>query len=78
MAAPTPKTKVRFQERAELLDFLLDVSAATSETLEFLAGGTQQYGSNNEPAFALMDNLKITQTTPSATPEPRSTPTGTT
>ncbi|HTB17703.1 MAG TPA: GAF domain-containing protein, partial [Bryobacteraceae bacterium] len=34
MAAPTGKTKVRFQERAELLDFLLDVSAATSETLD--------------------------------------------
>src|SRR5580658_10462522 len=28
------KSKVRFQERAELLDFLLDVSAATSETLD--------------------------------------------
>jgi sigma-B regulation protein RsbU (phosphoserine phosphatase) len=34
MAAPTQKGKVRFQERAELLDFLLDVSAATSETLD--------------------------------------------
>ena len=34
MAAPTRKTNVRFQERAELLDFLLDVSAATSETLD--------------------------------------------
>ncbi len=34
MAAPTGKTKVRFQERAELLDFLLDVSAATSDTLD--------------------------------------------
>ena len=34
MAAPTPKSKVRFQERAELLDFLLDVSAATSDTLD--------------------------------------------
>src|ERR1700680_887062 len=34
MAAPTPKSKIRFQERAELLDFLLDVSAATSETLD--------------------------------------------
>jgi len=34
MAVPTPKSKVRFQERAELLDFLLDVSAATSETLD--------------------------------------------
>ncbi len=34
MAVPTGKTKVRFQERAELLDFLLDVSAATSETLD--------------------------------------------
>jgi sigma-B regulation protein RsbU (phosphoserine phosphatase) len=32
--APTPKSKVRFQERAELLDFLLEVSAATSETLD--------------------------------------------
>ena len=28
------ETNVRFQERAELLDFLLDVSAATSETLD--------------------------------------------
>jgi sigma-B regulation protein RsbU (phosphoserine phosphatase) len=34
MAAPTRKANVRFQERAELLDFLLDVSAATSETLD--------------------------------------------
>src|SRR5271165_3338113 len=34
MAVPTGKSKVRFQERAELLDFLLDVSAATSETLD--------------------------------------------
>ena len=34
MAAPTSKSKVRFQERAELLDFLLDVSAATSDTLD--------------------------------------------
>ncbi len=38
-AAPTGKTsagkaRIRFQERAELLDFLLDVSAATSETLD--------------------------------------------
>ena len=33
-AAPASKSKVRFQERAELLDFLLDVSAATSETLD--------------------------------------------
>jgi phosphoserine phosphatase RsbU/P len=32
--APTPKSKVRFQQRAELLDFLLEVSAATSETLD--------------------------------------------
>ena len=34
MAAPTSKSKIRFQERAELLDFLLDVSAATSDTLD--------------------------------------------
>jgi len=34
MAATAPRTKVRFQERAELLDFLLEVSAATSETLD--------------------------------------------
>ena len=38
MAAPvktaSPKSTTRFQERAELLDFLLDVSAATSETLD--------------------------------------------
>jgi sigma-B regulation protein RsbU (phosphoserine phosphatase) len=34
MAAPSGKTKVRFQERAELLDFLLEVSAVTSETLD--------------------------------------------
>jgi sigma-B regulation protein RsbU (phosphoserine phosphatase) len=35
MAAPTPrKTAVRFQERAELLDFLLEVAAATAETLD--------------------------------------------
>jgi sigma-B regulation protein RsbU (phosphoserine phosphatase) len=32
--APTSKSKVRFQERAELLDFLLEVSAATSDTLD--------------------------------------------
>src|SRR5450432_1316443 len=30
----TRKSAVRFQERAELLDFLLDVSAITSETLD--------------------------------------------
>lgn len=30
----TPKTALRFRERAELLDFLLEVSAATSETLD--------------------------------------------
>jgi phosphoserine phosphatase RsbU/P len=34
MAVPTTNAKVRFQERAELLDFLLDVSAATSDTLD--------------------------------------------
>ncbi len=34
MATPARKSAVRFQERAELLDFLLDVSAATSETLD--------------------------------------------
>ncbi len=34
MAAPTSKAKVRFHERAELLDFLLDVSAATADTLD--------------------------------------------
>ena len=34
MAAPARKSMVRFQERAELLDFLLEVSAATSETLD--------------------------------------------
>lgn len=33
MATPR-KSAVRFQERAELLDFLLDVSAVTSETLD--------------------------------------------
>src|SRR5260370_3833263 len=33
MAAPR-KSAVRFQERAELLDFLLEVSAATAETLD--------------------------------------------
>jgi phosphoserine phosphatase RsbU/P len=33
-ATAAPKAKVRFQERAELLDFLLEVSAATSETLD--------------------------------------------
>jgi sigma-B regulation protein RsbU (phosphoserine phosphatase) len=32
--APSSKSKVRFQERAELLDFLLEVSAVTSETLD--------------------------------------------
>lgn len=34
MAAPTRKSTVRFQERAELLDFLLEVSTATAETLD--------------------------------------------
>src|SRR5579871_197941 len=33
MAAPTRKS-VRFHERAELLDFLLEVSTATAETLD--------------------------------------------
>lgn len=33
MASP-PKEQVRFRERAELLDFLLEVSTATSETLD--------------------------------------------
>lgn len=32
--ATTTKTRVRFQERAELLDFLLEVSAITAETLD--------------------------------------------
>jgi sigma-B regulation protein RsbU (phosphoserine phosphatase) len=31
---PPRKSRVRFQERAELLDFLLEVSAITSETLD--------------------------------------------
>ena len=30
----TPKAQIRFRERAELLDFLLEVSAATAETLD--------------------------------------------
>ena len=34
MATPARKSTVRFQERAELLDFLLEVSALTSETLD--------------------------------------------
>lgn len=34
MATAPRKSNVRFQERAELLDFLLDVAAATSETLD--------------------------------------------
>ena len=34
MAAPSRKSAIRFQERADLLDFLLDVSTATSETLD--------------------------------------------
>ncbi|HTS47773.1 MAG TPA: SpoIIE family protein phosphatase [Bryobacteraceae bacterium] len=34
MATAPRKSAVRFQERAELLDFLLDVAAATSETLD--------------------------------------------
>src|SRR5438477_6891161 len=33
-ASSTRKSPVRFQERAELLDFLLDVSSATAETLD--------------------------------------------
>jgi sigma-B regulation protein RsbU (phosphoserine phosphatase) len=32
--ATTRKSAVRFQERAELLDFLLDVADATSESLD--------------------------------------------
>src|SRR5438477_3397936 len=31
---PARKATVRFQERSELLDFLLEVSAATSQTLD--------------------------------------------
>ncbi|HEX6546061.1 MAG TPA: serine/threonine protein phosphatase, partial [Bryobacteraceae bacterium] len=31
---PSGKTEMRFRERAELLDFLLEVSQATSETLD--------------------------------------------
>jgi sigma-B regulation protein RsbU (phosphoserine phosphatase) len=31
---PAPKAQVRFRERAELLDFLLEVSAVTAETLD--------------------------------------------
>ncbi len=31
---PTPKEQVRFRERAELLDFLLEVSTVTAETLD--------------------------------------------
>ncbi len=34
MATAPRKSAIRFQERAELLDFLLDVAAATSETLD--------------------------------------------
>jgi len=34
MTESTSKTGVRFKERAELLDFLLEVSASTSETLD--------------------------------------------
>jgi len=34
MGTATRKTAVRFHERAELLDFLLDVAAATSESLD--------------------------------------------
>ncbi len=34
MTLPPQKEQVRFRERAELLDFLLEVSAATSETLD--------------------------------------------
>src|ERR1700682_6388385 len=34
MAAPGSKVSVRFHKRAELLDFLLEVSAVTSETLD--------------------------------------------
>jgi phosphoserine phosphatase RsbU/P len=34
MATAPRKSSVRFQERADLLDFLLDVAAATSETLD--------------------------------------------
>ena len=33
-AAPSRKAAVRFRERSELLDFLLEVSAATSQTLD--------------------------------------------
>src|SRR5690349_19713486 len=34
MAAPTRKSTVRFKERAELLDFLLEVSTAIADTLD--------------------------------------------
>jgi sigma-B regulation protein RsbU (phosphoserine phosphatase) len=32
--APARKSSVRFRERSELLDYLLEVSAATSQTLD--------------------------------------------
>ena len=32
--SPTPKAQIRFRERAELLDFLLEVSRITAETLD--------------------------------------------
>src|ERR1035438_3789894 len=32
--SPTRKTSIRFRERSELLDYLLEVSAATSQTLD--------------------------------------------
>src|SRR5579862_1427036 len=34
MQAPTRKSAVRFRERSELLDFLLEVTAATAQTLD--------------------------------------------
>ena len=34
MAAPRAKPAVRFRERSDLLDFLLEVATLTSETLE--------------------------------------------
>ena len=46
---------------------------ATSTTLSFLGvGGTDPASNNNVPAFALVDDLSITQTAPPPTPEPSS------
>jgi hypothetical protein len=48
-------------------------ATSSTEDLSFLGiGGTNPASNSNVPAFALVDDLSVTQTTPSPTPEPSS------